>query len=360
MPAATLPRSRFLPTAAGIRRWLRPPRRLRFSRAGWMFSGGSVMLGVAAIGTGNNLLFLLLGAMLGFITLSGWLSEQMIRRLEVRRRVPRAVTAGHAARIGYEVRNGKKRLPSFAVEISEEGMPGSAWVHAVEPGASASAKMEITFPTRGVKALETLTLATSFPFGLFRKERDVELAGEVVVWPRHDRPVREPRPSGERVRRSGETFAGASGARGEYRGLRPYRSGDDPRDVHWRTTARLGQPVVREYERDRAQALWLCLDLRAPDGDAAEHAVEVAASLAAAASRRGDAFGLATPDARVEPGAGSGQLERVLDALARARFRADAPRVSPPAPPRECVLVTPSASADPSWGDVFAGEKGAR
>ena len=73
------------------------------------------MLGVAAIGTGNNLLFLLLGAMLGFITLSGWLSEQMLRKVEVRRRPPRGVTAGEPARVAYELANGKRRLPSFAV-----------------------------------------------------------------------------------------------------------------------------------------------------------------------------------------------------------------------------------------------------
>lgn len=339
--------------AASIRRWLRPPRRLRFSRAGWMFTGGTLVLGLAAIGTGNNLLYLVLGAMLGFITLSGWMSEQMIRRLEVRRRPPRALTAGVRGRITYEVRNAKRRLPSLAVEVGEAGEHGRAWISALEPGATATARAEAGWDRRGVYPLETVTLATSFPFGLFRKERDVELPGEAVVWPRHDLPLRDPRPAGERVRRAGETYAGAAGARGEYRGLRPYRPGDDPRDVHWKTTARAGQPVVREYERDRSSALWICLDLRAPDSDEAETALEVAASLAAAAERRGDPFALATADARIGPGAGPAQLERVLDALARARFRGDAPRVEPPVPARECVLVAASASPGGRWGDVF-------
>lgn len=325
-----------------------------------MFTGGTLVLGMAAIGTGNNLLYLVLGGMLGFITLSGWLSEQMVRRVEVRRRPPRGITAGQPGRITYELKNGKRRLPSLAVEAGEAGRPERAWVAAVEPGATAVARAERTWERRGVHPLETVTLATSFPFGLFRKERDVDLPGEAVVWPRHDRPVREPRPAGERVRRAGETFAGAAGARGEYRGLRPYRPGDDPRDVHWKTTARLGDPVVREYERDRSSALWICLDLRWPEGDDAEAAVETAASLAALASRRGDAFALATADARVSPGAGPAQLERVLDALARARFRADAPRVEPPVPARECVLVTPASAADGRWGDVYPGARGAR
>jgi uncharacterized protein (DUF58 family) len=341
-----------------IRRWMRPPRRIRFSRAGWFFSAGSVVLGVAAIGTGNNLLFLMLGGMLGFITLSGWLSEQMLRRVEVRRRVARA-TAGDPARITYELRNGNRRLPAFSVEAGEERSPARAWIPVIDPGQTAAGRAETVWPARGVFPLETLTLSTSFPFGLFIKERDVDVPGEAVVWPRADRSVRDPRPSGQRVRRSGEAFAGNAGARGEYRGLRPYRPGDDPRDVHWKTTARVGHPVIREYERDRSRALWLCLDLRAPDGDSAETAVEIAASLAAAAVRRGDAFGLATQDARVRPGAGGAQLERVLDALARARFRTDAPRLEPPVPGGECVLVAAGAPGT-GWGDVFTAAGGGR
>jgi len=360
--------SRTLPSSASsragrsfrqrVRRWLRPPRRLRFSRAGWFFSAGSVVLGFAAIGTGNNLLFLMLGGMLGFITLSGWLSEQMVRRLEVKRRVGRA-TAGEPARIVYEVRNGNRRLPAFSIEAGEERSPARGWIPVIPPGESGSGRAETVWPTRGVYPLETLTLSTSFPFGLFVKERDVDVPGEALVWPRADLRVREPRPAGQRVRRSGEAFAGQAGTRGEYRGLRPYRPGDDPRDVHWKTTARVGHPVVREYERDRSRALWLCLDLRAAPGEMAETAVEIAASLAAAAVRRGDAFGLATQDGRVRPGAGGAQLERVLDSLARARFRPDAPRLEPPVPPAECVLVTASAPGA-GWGEVFTAAGGGR
>jgi uncharacterized protein (DUF58 family) len=317
------------------------------------------MLGIAAIGTGNNLLFLMLGGMLGFITLSGWLSEQMLRRLSVRRRVGRA-TAGEPARITYEVRNGNRRLPAFSIEAGEDRSKARGWIAAIDPGETGFARAETAWSERGVYPLETVTLSTSFPFGLFVKERDVDLAGEAVVWPRADRPVREPRPHGERVRRSGEAFAGQAGARGEFRALRPYRPGDDPRDVHWRTTARVGAPVVREYERDRSRALWLCLDLRADAGEGAETAAEIAASLAAAAARRGNAFGLATQDGRVQPGAGGAQLERVLDALARARFRADAGRLEPPVPAGECVLVTAGSPGGAPWGDVFTAEGGGR
>ena len=73
---------------ADIRAW----RRLSFTRAGVFFTIGAVAIGLAAINTGNNLLYLLLGAMLGMMGVSGWLSEQTIRDIEVVRRVPRGIT----------------------------------------------------------------------------------------------------------------------------------------------------------------------------------------------------------------------------------------------------------------------------
>ena len=327
---------------SGLRRWLKPPRRLRVSRAGWVFIGSTLLIGLAAIPTGNNLLFLLLGAMLGFITVSGWLSEQMIRDLVIRRHVPHGATAGEPTRITYEITNAKRRLPSFAIEVGEAGNRARAFVASVEPAETVVARAEGVWQRRGVYPLDTITLATSFPFGLFTKERDLEIPGEMLVWPRADRRVPDPARAGGRPRPGTQVPLGAAGARGEFRGLRDYRSGDDPRDIHWRSTARRGSPVVREYERDGAEALWICLERRAPDNERAEVGVEVAAALAAAALRRGQPFGFATAGARVAPGAGPAQLERVLDALARVEFQPDARRLVPPAPARDCIW----ASAD--------------
>lgn len=349
----------------------RPPRRLRFHRAGWIVSVAAIVLGVAAMATGNNLLYLLLGAILGLIALSGWLSELTIRDVVAERRVPRGIHAGSTARMRYEMRRRGGVLPSFALEVGERDDDARAFVPSLRVGEPITAVVERVWERRGVYPLETVTLGTSFPFGFFRKERDLIRPGEVVVWPRTDRRVREPAPAGDRAVRTGELVAGQSAVRGEYRSLRPYRPGDDPRDVHWRSSARLGEPVVREYAREQARALWICLDLRGrdvagPDGTVSgdpppeEVAVEIAAALAAGAARGGHPFGLATADERVEQGTGSPQLEHVLDALARARFRPDAPSPRPPAPADGCVLVTAArqSTAGAAWGDVYTAGAG--
>jgi uncharacterized protein (DUF58 family) len=337
-----------------VRAW----RRIRPTWGGLAFTFGTMAVGFAAMNTGNNLLYLLLGAMLGFIAVSGWLSEQAIRGLRIERRAPRAVTVGHDLRLTYEVTNRKARLPSLAVEISEEGLPERAFLAHVAPLGHAATRSINSFVRRGIYPLRTVTLSTGFPFGLFRKERDLEIPGEVIVWPRTDRAVRDPAPGAGKVPRVGLSARGAAGSRGEYRSLREYRVGDDSRDIHWKSSARMREPVIREYERDGAETRWICLDVRGVPGEAAEVAVEVAASLVARAVGEHRPFALVAGGIVLQPGDGAGQLERALDILARVDFEPDAPAPAPPIAPDACVLV--SIDGRPGFGDVLAVGQNAR
>ncbi len=342
----------------GLWRRLRAWRRIHFTRGGTVFTLGTMAVGFAAMNTGNNLLYLLLGSMLGFIVVSSWLSEQAIRSLRIVRRAPRSVTVGHELRLVYEVTNHKKRLPSLAVEVSEAGLPDKAFLAHVAPGGHASARSVNSFVRRGIYSLNTVTLSTGFPFGLFRKERDVEIPGEIIVWPRTNRMVREPNPGGGRVPTMGLSGRGVAGSRGEYRSLRGYRTGDDSRDIHWRSSARLREPVIREYERDGAETRWICVDLRAEEGEPAEVVIEVAAFLAAQATAQHRPFALVAGSHLLEPGDGPAQLERALDVLARADFAPDAPSPDPPIGREACVLV--SVDGRPGFGEVVSVGREAR
>jgi uncharacterized protein (DUF58 family) len=353
---------------------LRPPRRLRLRRAGGFLVLGTFALGLAALNTGNNLLYLMLGALLGTIALSGWLSEQALRDIGVRRSTPRAATAGTPAHVEYHVHNRKDRLPSHGIELRE--MPpttgSAAWASAstpaaataapdfetafvatLEPAARVRVRAGVTAPRRGIHPLPGVVLCTAFPFGLFEKERDVLLPGTLTVWPRTDRPVRAPRIGGAHGHRRHAGAGAAAGAeRGDYRALREYRPGDDPRDIHWRSTARRGAPILRQYDRAAAEQYWLVLDTVAPTADLAEAAVETAAAVAAQSIARGDVIGLAAGAAVLPPGHGSARLDVVLDILAGVTMLAAGEAPRPPAAPRACVLIT-ARGGDGDWGDVY-------
>ncbi len=325
--------------------------RLRFTTGGAVFVAATLAVGFAAVNTGNNLLYLLLGAMLGATAISGWISEQSLRRIEVVRRVPQGVPVGQETTLRYSIRNLESRLPALALEVHEQGLPGAAFVARIDPGDMAVARSTNTFVRRGVYPLDRLVLSTSFPFGFFRKERHLRVPGELVIWPRTDRVVAPPRPGTGRRPTVGATPGRGFGARGDFHGLRDYRWGDDARDIHWRSSARRAAPVVREYEPDVSDTLWLCLDLGSPAGEAAEEAVELVASLSARASEAGRHHGLVAGATVLFPATGRAHLEQVLEVLARVDFDPNAPTPTPPVDPAECVLVSATPRRGP-WADI--------
>ena len=331
-----------------IRAW----RRLRFTPGGVVLTAGAAAVGFAAVNTGNNLLHLLLGATLGLIGVSGWFSERTIRDLEVQRETPRGVTAGQEVRIGYRVRN-KGRFPCFAVEISEAGLAQKAFLPRVEPGGAVTVRSYNRFARRGVYPLPALTLSTTFPFGLFVKERDLPVAGELVIWPRADRPVRPPAPSGHPSSSRAHAATGGLGSRGEYRAMHEYRSGyDDARDIHWRTSARLSTPVVREYEAEVNDEVWVCLDTRGQPGETAEELIELAASICSYAAKAGRRFGLVSDGKVIPPASGPGHMELVLEFLARVEFRPDAPAPEPPPGVYRPVMVSGNVQENARYQDA--------
>jgi uncharacterized protein (DUF58 family) len=174
-------------TDATLRRWLRPPRQLSFTREGKYFVGISLGVGFAAINTGNNLLYLLLGMMLSLIVASAILSESSLRGLEVQRRPPARLHAGRPFLMGISLRNVKSRLPSFSVEVEDliEGKPldKKCYFLKVPAGRKQQTSYRHAVPRRGRYRFSGFRLSTKFPFALFRKSRRVEEEGEVIVLP---------------------------------------------------------------------------------------------------------------------------------------------------------------------------------
>src|SRR5439155_14594703 len=102
-----------------LRRRFRPPRRLSFTREGRIIVFLSVGVGFAAINTGNNLLYLLLGWLLSFIIASGILSEMTLRALSVDRRPPPRIFAGEPFLMEVVIKNSKDTRASYSIEVED-------------------------------------------------------------------------------------------------------------------------------------------------------------------------------------------------------------------------------------------------
>lgn len=326
------------PPTARKRYWL--PRVIRPTREGWWFIGASFAVGLAATNTGNNLLYLILAMMLSFMVVSGVLSEQTMRHLRLQRELPRRVFAGSPTTFGVRLINRKRRLPSYALHLSEADPAGGRDPHLfllkLAPQEREVWRYELTFPRRGRRSLPGLRILTRFPFGLFAKISRPVLADSVLVYPaiRTLAAYDVPSALGPGWRESPRRGHGAG-----LHNLRQYRPGDDPRLLHWKTSARAGDLMLKELEEEDRPQVCLVLEDPAPRTPlpVLEANLSYAGSLAAHAIRLGCQVRLVTGEGATEYGQGETHLDRILERLALYEPPAS-PRPAP-APGREGCLI---------------------
>lgn len=302
----------------GWRRLWSPPRRLRTTAAGRTYLVLTFGVGLGALNTGNNLLYLVLGLQLSVIVVSGILSERCIRRVQVRRVLPASPRARTPFRLGWGL--SLARGQAFALSVSEvhpvlgTSVARLPWLPA---GDEVVVRAVATAPRRGPLALQAIRISTTFPFGLFVKSRDFEVPAELLVLPgRVPAPGEPPAPSGG-LGLEQRALRGLDGG-GDLAQLRELREGEDARRIHWRKSAQLGTLLRIERDAQPQPRVVLRLDDRAP-GEALDSACEELAARAELLLARGAEVGLESAGGlHVEPGAGAFHSLAILRALARA------------------------------------------
>ncbi len=296
------------------------------TRAGIVYVVTVVVIGIAALNTGNNLLYIVVAAMLGAILCSGIASALVLRSLQLNVLVPEHVFAGRPAMARIALRNLRRWLPSFSVSVvaarrsaaarqwrwqattfsfPSGRSPDKPWFRlpdrqlrlvAMQPAApeifqgpayfpylpalsEQTADVKLCFDRRGRYQQESFGLATRFPFAFLVKTRRVPLAREIIVYPSVE-PTDEffevlPLISGEI-----ESWQQGRGS-GLYR-IREYTQEDSARHVDWKATAKSGSLKVREFAREDERKLRIVFDNPQPGAVSHqnyERAVALAASL---------------------------------------------------------------------------------
>ena len=245
----------------------RSRRKFRLTREGRAFLFVTVGVGLAAVNTANNLLYLVLGLLLSLLLVSGVLSDLALWKLRMRRKLPAQMFAERRALVEMTASNDKGWLASMSVEAIDEldGVENEpARFIRVPPGEDASAAYGFTPLRRGFIELGSVRVVTRYPFGLIEKGYTVFLPDEIVVFPKlleHVPPPPYEQMPGDAapMHRTGRgtDFAGS---------VRYYRDGDETRDIHWKRTATRGELVVRERDQDLSLFVTLFVDNARPDG----------------------------------------------------------------------------------------------
>src|SRR3984893_2231606 len=300
------------------------------TRAGMIYILISVVIGIAAINTGNNLLYVVVAALLSAILVSGIASALVLRSLTLDVHLPEHVFAARPMLARLLLRNASSWLPSFSVRVvpanrknnnnnnnkeqwrweastfawPRNRAPQNQWLRLPDrrlrrvreeaekpilresvyfpflaPGQELRADLEIVFPVRGRYCEKNFGLATRFPFSFLMKTRRINLAREAIVYP-----VVEPTEQFLEVLPmvTGEFETFVSGRGNDLYRIREYMPYDSARHVDWKATARTGALKVREFSREDERKLRIVFDNPAPGvlpPAIYEQAVCVAASL---------------------------------------------------------------------------------
>ena len=254
---------------------------MAFTARGLLFAAAFVLVAAAAALTANNLLFLILAAMLSALMISNLVSRLSLAGLELDFRLPEHVSARRKFPARVAVRNSKSWMPSFSVRLAGIGdsVFSALYFPVLAGGGTLDQIVDVEFARRGMHREDGFQFSSAFPFGFFERRARVSLRREILVYP-----CMNPQPGFDDLLSivRGEVAAHYRGQGHDFHRIRPYELFESARHVDWKATARTGALQVREFAREQEPLVEILLDLDVVEGDKAwfEHAIECCAFLA--------------------------------------------------------------------------------
>jgi len=224
-------------------------------------------------------------------------------------------------RLGKPMRKNPFRLVNQPAAIPVPPLP---------PHGEGEVNVDLLPLRRGVLRFQGLALARTDPLGLFRALSRVNAPQTLVILPRRYPVPSLPLPGVMKYQPGGVALAANVGRSEEFVSLRDYRRGDPQRHIHWRSWAKAGKPIVREFEDELFVRHALILDTFTDDpySEFLEEAVSVAASFACTLLTQESLLDLLFVGAQsycFTAGRGVGTTDRMLEILASVRACRDRP-----------------------------------
>ena len=293
--------------------------RRRFTLAGLCAAGSFIIAGAVGVDIENTVTYQSFALLLAFLLLALAGSLFFRARFSAQRILPRVGTAGQPLSYRVQIKNltGKNQTGLTLLEgLADPRPPFQEWlafqmaesrrvrpfrmsqqrrknpfrlanlneaeVPPVAANGEVEARVEILPLRRGVLRFNDVTLARSDPLGLFRSFKKISVPQTVLILPRRYSIPLIALPGAMRYQEGGVALAANVGRSEEFVALREYRHGDPLRHIHWRSWAKVGRPIVKEFEDEFFVRHALVLDTfdDEPNSEVLEEAVSVAASFA--------------------------------------------------------------------------------
>ncbi len=290
-------------TASRLPRWNR--HRMSATREGIVYIAIMSVMFIGSILGRSNMLMLVFAMMIGPWVLNGWIAFSMLRQTRAKRSLPHRAMVGELVSVDVEVENRKWFLGSWLLEARDliahprDHLTASTLFVRIPARQQRRGNYFVRFSQRGMYSFGPIELTTHFPLGLVARGLVCDEFAKLLVHPRIGRLTsrwwRELWNATELAERR-STHAGLFDD--EFHRIREFRSGDNPRAIHWRTSARRGELMVREFHQTRVRNLVVLVELWQPphpttsDLDRVELAVSFLATIVHEHLRR-------SPDARI-------------------------------------------------------------
>src|SRR4030095_11496474 len=226
--------------------------------------------------TSNNLLYIVLSALLAMLFLSAFLSHKNFRYLEMEMLLPSRTFVGETVPVSIRIRNHRRVFPAFSLLTEPPGQ--TLYFSLIQPQVTVQRLSEAAFYRRGRDAYDRLHTKSRFPFGFFVKGRDYRVNAECICYPeilpeeKLDISIRDIIGSNELQER---------GSGSELYTIRDYVPSDSARHVDWKATAKTAALKTREFAAEQSQRILIAFDRygNSRDEEQFEEMVSRAASL---------------------------------------------------------------------------------
>ncbi|HEY6838152.1 MAG TPA: DUF58 domain-containing protein [Geobacteraceae bacterium] len=260
--------------------------------------------------TGNNLLFLVVSALLGFMAVSGVLGWANIQGLQLACTLPDEVYAGRQTLLTVHLKNTKRRLPSFLLRVEILGRVATLPV--VSAAGEGTVSFTHAFPERGLRSVGECRVLSPFPVNFFVRGKRGMLPEEVAVFPA---PRACPPAGGDASKGNVGTVASPlKGYDGDIIKIADYTGGEPLKMIHWRLSAKHDELKVKELAS--ASALPVVLDPALLPARTVEEQLSCAAYLVNRLMGEGRPVGLRTRCETIAPALSRGHRLRLLKELA--------------------------------------------
>ncbi len=254
---------RFVPRLAANVEWDWLPffSQYHVTREGWIYFGGLIVVVFAAINTNNNLLYMVLSALMAVLLLSGFLSGVNFRLLKVELRIPPHCFAGESFPISLQIQNRKTLFPSFSMSVEHIDESGflfqSFYVAWVRAHGQAFQPAEAMLRYRGRYEIRKIKILSRYPFGFFLKGKEYPVNTECVCYPEI---IPQEHLNFAAVDIMGSNRRFDRGLGNDLYMIRDYLPSDSARHVHWKASAKTATLKTREFAAEENRRVPVYLD----------------------------------------------------------------------------------------------------